>query len=76
MMENKFTFKNAVTLVRYRPETNSFAQTLDLFQGLQGVPANTKIPNKPTRSHGKRLIKNSIWPKNFFERKKNGIQDN
>jgi hypothetical protein len=66
MMENKFTFKNAVTLVRYRPETTSFAQTLDLFQELQGVSANTKTPNKPTRSHAKRLIKTSIWPKDFF----------
>jgi hypothetical protein len=66
MMENKLTFKNAVTLVRCRPETTSFAQTLDLFQGLQGVPANTKIPNKPKRSYTKRLIKTSIWPKEFF----------
>jgi len=70
MMENKLTFKNSVALVRYRPKTTSFAQTLDLFQGLQGVPANTKIPNKPKKSHTKRLIKNSIWPKNFFERGK------
>jgi hypothetical protein len=69
-MENKLTFKNAVALVRYRPKTTSFAQTLDLFQGLQEVPGNTKIPNKPKRSHAKRLIKNSIWPKNFFERGK------
>jgi len=69
-MENKLTFKNAVALVRYRPKTTSFAQTLDLFQGLQGVPANTKIPNKPKKSHTKRLIKNSIWTKNIFGRGK------
>jgi hypothetical protein len=66
MMENKFTFKNVVTLVRYRPETASFVQTLDLFQGIQGVPTNTKIPNKPTRSHLRKFIKTSIWPKEFF----------
>jgi len=66
MMENKSTFDNTAALVRYWSETTSFAQTLDLFQGFQGAPANTKIPNKPTRSHTKGLIKTSIWPKEFF----------
>jgi hypothetical protein len=76
MMENKLTFKNAVALVRYRPETTSSAQTLDLFQGLQGIPANTQILNKPKsiswrdtkRSH------NSIQ-KIFLKGENNGIQD-
>jgi hypothetical protein len=66
MMENKLTFKNAVALVRYRPETTSSAQTLDLFQGLQGILANTKIPNKPKRSHEKISIQASIGSKGFF----------
>jgi len=66
MMENKFTFKNAAALVRYRPETTSLAQALDLFQGLQGIPANTKIPNKSKRSHGKIPIKASIRSKGSF----------
>ena len=72
----QINLQNAVALVRYRPETTSFAQTLDLFQGLQGVPANTKIPNKPKKSHGKRLIKHSIWIQRIFLKgENNGIQD-
>jgi len=64
MMENKLTFKNAVALVRYRPETTSSAQTLDLFQGLQGIPSTTQIFNKRFR------LKPPFNPKDFFERGK------
>jgi hypothetical protein len=66
MMKKNLSFDNAVALVRYRPETTSSAQTLDFFQGLQGIPANTKIPNKPKRSHGKIPIQASIGSKGFF----------
>jgi hypothetical protein len=75
MMENKSTFDNAVGLICYRPDMNSLAEALDLCQGLQGIPANTQILNKPksiswrdtNRSH------NSIQ-RIFLKGENNGIQ--
>ena len=70
MMENKLTFKNAVALVRYRPETTSSAQTLESFgQGLQGISCNIpqNSPNKPKRSDGKIPIQEpQFGSKGFF----------
>jgi hypothetical protein len=76
MMENKSTFDNSVALILNRPETNSLDQVFDLCQGLQGIPANTQILNKPKgiswrdtkRSH------NSIQ-RIFLKGEDNGIQD-
>ena len=49
MMENKSTFDNAVALVRCRSDANSLTKALDLYQGLQGNPANTQFLYKPKR---------------------------
>jgi hypothetical protein len=70
MMENNFTFKNAVTLVRYRPETTSFAQTLGLFQGLQGGPAIPKFPTNQQDLTRRDSSRPQFGPKNFIERGK------
>jgi hypothetical protein len=70
MMENKFTFKNAITLVRYRPETTSFAQTLDLFQRLQDVPAIPKFPTNQQDLTRRDSSRPQFGPKNFIERGK------
>jgi hypothetical protein len=42
-MEAELTLDNAVTLIRYRPDTNSLAKALDLSQRLQGVSPKTRI---------------------------------
>jgi hypothetical protein len=45
-MKNKSTFDNAIALIRYRPDTNSLAQTLDFCQGLQGLWQQEKVLRK------------------------------
>jgi hypothetical protein len=44
--ETKSTFDNAVTLIRYRPDANSFALALALCQGLQGILSYTQTLDK------------------------------
>ncbi len=45
--EAELTLDNAVTLIRYRPDTDSLAKALDLSQGLQGLSPETQILIKP-----------------------------
>jgi hypothetical protein len=74
-MKNKSTFDNAIALTCYRPDTNSLAQAFDLCQGLQGIPANTQIHNKPKSISWRDTNRclNSIQ-RIFLKGENNGIQ--
>ena len=44
MMEKRSTLDNMAVLIRYRPDTNSLAKTIDISQELQGLLATGNGP--------------------------------
>ncbi len=76
MMKNESISDNVVAPVRYRPDTNPLPQALDLCRGLQGIPANTEILNKPKSiSWGDTTQSLNLIQKFFLKGENNGIQD-
>jgi hypothetical protein len=67
MMGTKSTFKNAVALIRFRPDANSLAPAVDLCQGFKASHHIPKSSIKEKVSRGEIPTEATIRSKVFFE---------